>query len=182
MTSEQEQAKADLDTIEREIRSMPPPPAPLPWRVSKRGNIIAADGTLVLRPQGADKRERRKLGWVLASAANAAGAELTEAQAERLTAARLRWEEVRPPEPGFVEVNGQRFEIADVNRATSHQLMVAINATAEPGMRAAIAPSGGVSIIFEPVQLRVSGSAARDLGFITPMSGFDFDFINDRSA
>jgi len=184
MTPEQEQAKAALDAIEREINEAAQQPVehPLPWRVSMRGNIIDAAGGLVLRTQGADKRERRKRGWVLANAANAVGAELTEAQAEKLTAARLRWEEVRPPEPGFIEVNGQRFEIADVNRATSQQLAAAINATAEPGMRARLAPSGGVSLVFEPVRFEVSGSLAHDLGFVTPMSGFDFNFINDRPA
>lgn len=184
MTPEQDQAKAALDTIEREIDEAAQQPVvhPLPWRVSKRGNIIDAAGRLVLRTQGADKRERRKRGWVLANAANAAGAELTEAQAERLTAARLRWEEIRPPEPGFVEINGQRFEIADVNRATSQQLAAVINATAEPGMCAVPTPSGGVSLVFEPVRIEVRGPLAGSLGFVTPMSGFDFDFINDRPA
>lgn len=113
---------------------------------------------------------------------NAVGVELTEVQVERLTVVRLWWEEVRLPESGFIEVNGQRFEIADVNRATSQQLAAAINATAESGMRATLAPSGGVSLVFEPVRIEVRGSLARDLGFITPMLGFDFDFINDRPA
>lgn len=180
MTPEQEQAKADLELIERQIRETQTDERfPLPWRVSMRGNIIAANEQLVLRPQGADKRERRRRGWVLANVANAVAAQVTAEQADRLTAARLRWEEIRPPEPGFIEVNGQRFEIADVNRATSQQLAAVINATGECGLGAKVTP-GGVLLTYEPVHFEVSGSLARELGFSAPMSGFDFDFITTQ--
>jgi hypothetical protein len=177
MTPEQEQAKAALDAIEREINETAQRPVdhPLPWRVSMRGNIIDAAGGLVLRTQGADKRERRKRGWVLANAANAVGVELTEAQAERLTAARLRWEEVRPPEPGFFEVNGQRYPLADRNRVTAREVAAALNEGAAAGMRAA-ARDGVVTLTFDNGPATVQARTIMP-DLVTPFAGFEFGFV-----
>jgi len=177
MTPEQEQAKAALDAIEREINEAAQQPAdhPLPWRVSMRGNIIDAAGGLVLWTKGADKRERRKRGWALANAANAVGAELTEAQAERLTAARLWWEEVRPPEPGFIEVNGQRYPLADRNRVTAREVAAALNEGAAAGMRAA-ARDGVVTLTFDNGPAMVQARTIMP-DIVTPFAGFEFGFV-----
>lgn len=128
VTPDQQAAKDALDTIEQEIleTAARPNPHPLPWRVSKRGNVLDACETIVLRPIGPDRRIRRVRGWVLANAANAVGAEATAEQAERYAIAAQRWAEVRPPEPGGFTINGHHFEVADMNRVTSQALTEAM--------------------------------------------------------
>lgn len=176
MTPEQEQAKADLELIERQIRETQTDERfPLPWRVSMRGNIIAANEQLVLRPQGADKRERRKRGWVLANAANAVGAQVTAEQADRLTAARLRWAEVQPAEPGFIEVNGHRYPLADRHRVTTHEVAAALNEGAAAGMRAAVRDNIVVLTFNNGPATVQARTIIPDI--VTPFAGFEFGFV-----
>lgn len=136
VTPDQQATKDALDAIEQEIRETAarPNPHPLPWRVSKRGNVLDAHETIVLRPIGPDRRIRRARGWVLANAANAVGAEATAKQAERYAIAAQRWAEVRPPEPGGFTINGHHFEVADVTRVTSQALADAFREAVGEGL------------------------------------------------
>lgn len=90
-------------------------------------------------------------------------------------AARLRWAEVQPAEPGFIEVNGHRYPLADRHRVTTHEVAAALNEGAAAGMRAAVRDNIVVLTFNNGPATVQARTIIPDI--VTPFAGFEFGFV-----
>ena len=82
---------------------------------------------------------------------------------------------MQPAEPGFIEVNGHRYPLADRNRVTTHEVAAALNEGAAAGMRAAVRDNIVVLTFNNGPATVQARTIIPDI--VTPFAGFEFGFV-----